>query len=165
VHAADADADQAGGKAAEERPAGEETEPERELEPAAAAEDAADDAALRDDLKALRDAGRKLAAALHPAEVSGGDRPARSRAARTLAAATAAWIARLMPTPPTGDMAWAASPMQRRPDRYQRRSRQLRLHPEREGGRSAGLRRQEVEEVPLRHEGNEPAPLRCLVAI
>ena len=30
---------------------------------------------------------------------------------RILAAATASWIARLMPTPPIGDMAWAASPI------------------------------------------------------
>ena len=37
-----------------------------------------------------------------------------------LAVATASWIARLMPTPPTGDMAWAASPMQSSPGRYHR---------------------------------------------
>ena len=36
---------------------------------------------------------------------------------RMLAVATASWIARLMPTPPIGDMAWAASPMQTRPGR------------------------------------------------
>ena len=39
---------------------------------------------------------------------------------RMRAAATASWMARLMPMPPTGDMAWAASPMQRRPGRCQR---------------------------------------------
>ena len=45
-------------------------------------------------------------------------RPSRSCAASRLAAATASWIARLMPTPPTGDIACAASPMQSRPGRY-----------------------------------------------
>jgi hypothetical protein len=36
-------------------------------------------------------------------------------AAKIFPAATASWIARLTPTPPTGDMAWAASPMQSSP--------------------------------------------------
>ena len=40
-------------------------------------------------------------------------------------AATASWTAMLMPTPPTGDMACAASPMQRRPGRHQRRRRSI----------------------------------------
>ena len=44
--------------------------------------------------------------------------PRSSAGARRSAAATASWMARLMPTPPTGDMAWAASPMQRRPGRH-----------------------------------------------
>ena len=44
---------------------------------------------------------------------------------RMLAAATASWMARLMPTPPTGDMACAASPMHSRPGRYQVRSRSM----------------------------------------
>ena len=43
--------------------------------------------------------------------------------ARMLAAATASWMARLMPTPPIGDMAWAASPIASRPGRCQRVSR------------------------------------------
>ena len=43
--------------------------------------------------------------------------------ARMLAAATASWIARLMPIPPIGDMAWAASPIASRPGRCQRVSR------------------------------------------
>ena len=50
-------------------------------------------------------------------------RPSRKGTASRLAAATASWIARLMPTPPTGDMACAASPMQSSPARYQSRSR------------------------------------------
>src|SRR5918911_1440233 len=49
--------------------------------------------------------------------------PSRSGLVSTFAAATASWIARLMPTPPTGDIACAASPMQSRPLRYQRVSR------------------------------------------
>ena len=53
-------------------------------------------------------------------------RPARSGSASRLAAATASCTARLMPTPPIGDMAWAASPMQRRPGRYQRSRRSTR---------------------------------------
>jgi len=36
------------------------------------------------------------------------------------AAATASCTARLMPTPPIGDMAWAASPIHNRPGRNQR---------------------------------------------
>src|ERR1700680_1352911 len=46
--------------------------------------------------------------------------PRRSGSARILAAATASCTARLMPTPPTGDIAWAASPMHNRPGRYHR---------------------------------------------
>ena len=42
-------------------------------------------------------------------------RPPRNRGPRMRAAATASWIARLMPTPPTGDIACAASPMQQQP--------------------------------------------------
>ena len=54
----------------------------------------------------------------------GGDESCDSGCARALAAATASWMARLMPTPPMGDMAWAESPMQRRPgrDQWRRRS-------------------------------------------
>ncbi len=46
--------------------------------------------------------------------------PSRSGWARILAVATASWTARLMPTPPMGDMAWAASPMHSSPGAYQR---------------------------------------------
>src|SRR5437773_2300482 len=53
-------------------------------------------------------------------------RPSRSGAASRLAAATASWIARLMPTPPTGDIAGAASPRQSTPGRNQRASRSTR---------------------------------------
>ncbi len=49
--------------------------------------------------------------------------PPRSGAANTFAAATASWIARLIPTPPAGDIACAASPMHSRPGRCHRRSR------------------------------------------
>ncbi len=54
---------------------------------------------------------------------SGTGPPRSSQGSRMLAAATASWMARLMPTPPIGDMACAASPMQSRPGRYQRSSR------------------------------------------
>jgi hypothetical protein len=40
--------------------------------------------------------------------------------ASAFAAATASWIARFIPTPPTGDIACAASPMHNRTGRYQR---------------------------------------------
>ena len=47
-------------------------------------------------------------------------RRSRSGAANRLAAATASWIARLIPTPPIGDIACALSPMHSRPGRHQR---------------------------------------------
>ena len=50
-------------------------------------------------------------------------RPSRSGIQSRFAAATASWIARLIPTPPTGDIACAASPMQSSPGRYHWRSR------------------------------------------
>ena len=79
---------------------------------------------LHEHLHALGDAGRKLAPPLHGSR----DRPrAAFRAAsgrhRMLAAATASCTARLTPTPPIGDIACAASPMQSRPGRCQRSSR------------------------------------------
>ncbi len=46
--------------------------------------------------------------------------PSLSGRARRLPAATASWMARLIPTPPTGDIAWAESPMQSSPRRCQR---------------------------------------------
>ena len=50
----------------------------------------------------------------------------RSGEVRMLAAATASWTARLIPTPPIGDMACAASPMHNSPARYHRRRRSTR---------------------------------------
>ena len=85
---------------------------------------------------------RPVAAPLHGGEVAPAIAfPRASGAARRFAAATASWIARLMPTPPTGDMACAASPMHSRPGRHQRRSRstahgeQLHLAPSRRARR------------------------------
>jgi hypothetical protein len=49
--------------------------------------------------------------------------PSRSLAPRILAVATASWTARLIPTPPIGDMACAASPMHNSPQRDHRRKR------------------------------------------
>ena len=48
--------------------------------------------------------------------------PRRSGSASSLAAPTASWTAMLMPTPPTGDIACAASPMHSRPSVCQRLS-------------------------------------------
>lgn len=48
--------------------------------------------------------------------------PVRSGSARMRAVATASAIAKLMPTPPTGDIACAASPMNSKPSRYHLRS-------------------------------------------
>jgi hypothetical protein len=52
--------------------------------------------------------------------------PCRSGDVKMLAAATASWTARLMPTPPIGDIACAASPMHNRPGRDHRRNRSTR---------------------------------------
>ena len=49
--------------------------------------------------------------------------PERKGPASRFAAATASWMARLMPTPPIGDIACAASPMHNRPGRYHSRKR------------------------------------------
>ena len=68
----------------------------------------------------LDDPGREQPPLLHL--VAAADRrrsPRASGPARMLAAATASWIARLMPMPPIGDMAWAASPIASRPGRCQ----------------------------------------------
>ncbi len=84
----------------------------------AARQHAAQDIVLDEDLDGLRHPRREHAAALHGREiVARCTVPARSGAARRLAAATASCIARLMPTPPTGDIACAASPMHSRPGR------------------------------------------------
>ena len=48
--------------------------------------------------------------------------PAQSGTDNIFAAATASWIARLIPTPPAGDIACAASPMHSKPGRCHRRS-------------------------------------------
>ena len=65
---------------------------------------------------------RKLAPLLHGGEIGFASAFRRaSGSARMLAAATASCTARLMPTPPIGDIACAASPMQSRPGRCQRR--------------------------------------------
>ena len=73
-------------------------------------------------LHALGDPVGKLAAALHEVEIVLATAPAASGCHRILAAATASWIARLMPTPPIGDIAWAASPMHSRPGRCHSRA-------------------------------------------
>ena len=76
---------------------------------------------------ALHRLDRSASAASAGAGPARADRRRRSPAAigpaRMLAAATASWIARLMPTPPIGDMAWAASPIASRPGRCQSVSR------------------------------------------
>ena len=84
----------------------------------------ADDAVLHLHLQPLRGAGRKRAPALNaPRDRRASASRRATGAASMLAAATASWIARLMPTPPTGDIACAASPMQSRPGRYHCRRR------------------------------------------
>ena len=75
-------------------------------------------------LRGLDRRGSGTAAAPGPCASSGStSSPRASGPARMFAAATASWIARLMPMPPIGDMAWAASPIASRPGRYQRVSR------------------------------------------
>ena len=56
-------------------------------------------------LQTLGHAGRKFAAGLNGGERVLGDRTPRQRSASILAAATASCTARLMPTPPIGDIA------------------------------------------------------------
>ena len=119
-----AHADQAGRDAAQRREARQQPQRQRRLQLLAGAQQAVDDIVLQEDLHALGDAGRKLAPLLH----ARGDRarsgsPGPSGFHRTFAAATASCTARLMPTPPIGDIACAASPMQSSPGRCQRSSR------------------------------------------
>ena len=121
---ADADPDEPRRDAAED---GEATqEPERRAAASRVAAAASTGAITRfwsQHLEPLRDARRQLAPALDRRRSSARQRRSRSGAASRLAAATASWIARLMPTPPTGDIACAASPMQSRPGRYHCRRR------------------------------------------
>ena len=120
----DADAEQPRRDAAQHRKDAEELEEQRRLRPLVAGEHAADDPLLDGELQPLREAHRESAALLDRAQVVVRSTvPALSGAARRLAAATASCTARLMPTPPIGDIACAASPMQSRPGRHHCRSR------------------------------------------
>ena len=121
----EAEADQRGGDPAQQRKrssrrsgqGGRDRPPSPRQQPA-------DDPVLRRVLEALDRAAPPAAAA--PGPWPAADRHPRPRAigpARMLAAATASWTATLIPTPPIGDMAWAASPMTSRPGRCQRSSR------------------------------------------
>ena len=72
------------------------------------------------DLKGLDHPGGKFAPRLHLFQIGEARHAlAAAPAPARLAVATASWMARLMPTPPMGDMACAASPMQTRPGRAQ----------------------------------------------
>ena len=64
-----------------------------------------------------------FSAPLYGGQVAFGDAVFERGSARIVAAATASAIARLIPTPPTSDMAWAASPMHNNPGLCQRGSR------------------------------------------
>ena len=90
----------------------------------APAEQAADDAVLRGLLRGLDDPGREQPPLLHLVRAAD-RRPRPGRAGRR-----GSWrprprpgSARLMPIPPIGDMAWAASPIASRPGRCQQVSR------------------------------------------
>ena len=76
--------------------------------------DAVEDA-VGEDLYALRVVDGAFAIVLDLSRCSGVSVPVRSGSVSMLAVATASCTAMLMPMPPTGDMAWAASPMQSRP--------------------------------------------------
>ena len=71
----------------------------------------------------LDDPRRKHAPLLHLFSSGSTSSPRANGPARIFAAATASWTARLMPTPPTGDMACAASPIASSPGLHQRVSR------------------------------------------
>ena len=84
-----------------------------------ARQNAADDPLLDGELQPLGEPhGQGAPLARWPEDPRPSPCPARSGAASRLAAATASCTAMLMPTPPIGDMACAASPMQRRPGRH-----------------------------------------------
>ena len=94
--------------------------------PPPAAQHAADHPILQEHLQALRKSGRQLPPPLHRVEVISGDRPLPERGGEDVGRRDGSWTARLMPTPPIGDMAWAASPMHNSPGRYHWRKRSTR---------------------------------------
>ena len=114
VLGADADADEAaresGGASGSERGA----ERGRRAGWPPATQHRGDHAALDQQLDALGDPGRPQRRRSTRAGAPS-SRGLAERFASRLAAATASWIARLIPTPPTGDIACAASPMQSSP--------------------------------------------------
>ena len=67
----------------------------------------------------------KLATLLHRREVQSAHPSGAQRSGEVFAAATASWTARFTPTPATGDIACAASPMHRSPGRCQVRNRSI----------------------------------------
>ena len=113
----EAEADEARRNALEEREALHQPHQKRRLRDRdVAQDDAVDQPVLGRALHRLDDPGRQHPPSLDPVQQAVDDRvPAAIGPARMLAAATASWIARLMPTPPIGDMAWAASPIASRP--------------------------------------------------
>ena len=89
--------------------------------------DRAEDRAVHDPLYGLHDDGGQPPPSFDLRQVRRvAPGPRSSAGARHSAAATASWMARLIPTPPAGDIACAASPMQSRPLMCQRRSRSRR---------------------------------------
>ena len=83
--------------------------------------------AVQDALQSLGGSSRQLSAPTDGSELFGCEPMCtKGFAPAEPAAATASAIARLMPTPPTGDIACAASPMQSTPLACQRRKRSSR---------------------------------------
>jgi|GEM_PF-5802957 hypothetical protein len=99
------DPDQPCREAAQRRKPIEQLYGERRLRPFGSGEHAADHAVLDDELNSLCHPGRPFAAGLHAGEVVEPQGAGASGSARMLAAATASWTARLMPTAPIGDIA------------------------------------------------------------
>jgi hypothetical protein len=107
----DADADEVGRYAGGLRKVAHERHQGSRRAGASALQDRRHDSAVEQSLQGVGGDRGQPATGLGPFPGGGGDGVAPEGSASSAAAATASWTARLMPTPPIGDMAWAASPM------------------------------------------------------
>jgi hypothetical protein len=78
---------------------------------------------LEDHLEALGEASRKFPPPLDPAKIVEGQPARRQRTPEQIGHRHRVLEGEIAPHPPSGDIAWAASPMQSSPGRYQRRCR------------------------------------------
>ena len=118
---AKSEAEQSGRQPLQQRHSAEHAQRQRWRYFLGAFEDAADDPVLHEDLYRLYRPGGKFAPALNGVKIVIGDAAAQKTRRQDVARGDG--VLRLMPTPPIGDMAWAASPMHNRPGRCQIRNR------------------------------------------